>query len=132
MVNFVFILMLLFHIIDDFVLQPICLSKLKQRAYWENLSQKDLGVPLDSTKYKHDYIVGLIMHALSWSIMIMLPIIFLCPEHAEHGCVWVFVIANAIVHGIVDHAKANLNKLNLVEDQTLHFIQLVATYLIIF
>ena len=29
-----FILSILFHIIDDFVFQPICLSKLKQKSFW--------------------------------------------------------------------------------------------------
>lgn len=27
--------MILLHIIDDFVLQPISLSKLKQKTFWE-------------------------------------------------------------------------------------------------
>ena len=30
--------MILLHIIDDFVLQPICLSKLKQKSFWETYS----------------------------------------------------------------------------------------------
>lgn len=30
------ILSILLHIIDDFIFQPICLSKLKQKKYWED------------------------------------------------------------------------------------------------
>ena len=40
----VLLLMFLFDIIDDFVLQPICLSKLKQKRYWiEECEKNNLG-----------------------------------------------------------------------------------------
>ena len=39
---------------------------MKQKKWWqENAPQK---------LYKYDYIVALIMHSMSWSFMIMLPI----------------------------------------------------------
>ena len=63
--------MLLCHIIDDFVFQPICLSKLKQRDWWErNVGNEEYGMPL---LYKNDYKAALIIHSLSWAIMINLP-----------------------------------------------------------
>lgn len=66
----ILLLMILCHIIDDFVLQPVCLSKLKQKKTWEELEDW-CGL------YKHDYIMALFIHALSWAIMIHLPIIFM-------------------------------------------------------
>lgn len=60
--------MVLLHIIDDFVLQPVCLGKLKQEAYWENdkLGKKRL--------YRNDYKAALFIHGLPWSIMVHLPL----------------------------------------------------------
>ena len=35
-------IMIFLHIIDDFVLQPVCLSKLKQKDFWKrNTSEED-------------------------------------------------------------------------------------------
>ena len=70
----VLLLMYLFHIIDDFVLQPICLSKLKQKRYWiEECKKYNLNI----LKYDTDYITALLIHGLSWSIMIHVPLMFL-------------------------------------------------------
>ena len=62
---FILIVMLFFHIVDDYYLQGI-LAKMKQKKWWkENANNK---------KYKYDYIVALICHSFSWAFMIMLPI----------------------------------------------------------
>ena len=123
----VFLLMVLCHIIDDFVFQPVCLSNLKQKNYWERLC-KDANVDIE--KYKNDYIAALIIHAFSWSIMIMLTVMFLVPTIsciALIGC----IIINGLVHAYVDDLKANKFELNLVEDQLIHFIQIFITFIII-
>ena len=115
------------HIIDDFVFQPVCLSNLKQKNYWERLCKEQ---NVDIEKYKYDYIAGLIMHALSWSIMILLPVIFLLPNVsciAIIGC----IIINGLIHAYVDDLKANKFELNLIEDQSIHFIQIFITFIII-
>ena len=70
------------------------------------------------------------MHAFSWSIMIMLPVMFLVPTVsciALIGC----IIINGLVHAYVDDLKANKFELNLVEDQLIHFIQIFITFIII-
>lgn len=59
----ILLLMLLCHIIDDFVLQPICLSKLKQKDWWEKHIYENV-------MYKDDYKMALFIHSMSWSIMI--------------------------------------------------------------
>ena len=32
----IFLLMILLHILDDFVLQGVCLNKLKQKEFWKD------------------------------------------------------------------------------------------------
>lgn len=114
--------MILCHVIDDFVFQPICLSKLKQEDWW--LKQDEYN-----TKYKNDYKMALLIHSLSWSAMILLPIIFFT-EISGSVLFWIFII-NTFIHYVVDDLKCNEKKLNLVQDQTIHFMQILLTFLII-
>jgi hypothetical protein len=118
----IFLLMILFHIIDDFVFQPICLSKLKQKDWWkENIKDED-----ELEKYKDDYKAALLIHSLSWSIMIHLPLFLI----ANNFWLWLSVTMNMLIHCIVDDLKANDKKLNLVEDQFIHMIQILITFLL--
>lgn len=113
-----YILMILCHIIDDFVLQPICLSKLKQESWW--LKQEEY-----CSKYKDDYKTALGIHSMSWSAMIHLPIMFFL----DVSGVFLFIsfVVNAFIHYLVDDAKANKKKINLCVDQHIHFAQLFIT-----
>lgn len=119
-------LMILCHIIDDFVLQPLCLSNLKQREWWiERCKKKNINIE----PYNQDYLMALFIHALSWSIMIHLPIIFL--TNTTNVILLSSIIFNTIIHLIVDDLKANVNVINLKQDQFIHLIQVILTYLII-
>ena len=115
---YVFLIMILLHIIDDFVLQPICLSKLKQKSFWETYVK-------DDEKYKFDYKVALVIHALSWSIMIHLPLMVI--GVGEYG-IFISVILNTIMHAWTDDEKANKLSITLFEDQLIHFGQIVGTW----
>ena len=115
--------MILFHIIDDFVLQPICLSKLKQKSWWE----KQEGY---SDKYKDDYKVALAIHSISWSIMIHIPLVIMFPSLGQLALLISF-IANAVIHYYIDDLKANKLKINLFEDQMVHFCQICTTLSVI-
>lgn len=114
-------LMVLFHIIDDFVLQPVCLSKLKQKDWWK----KQEGY---NDFYAYDYLMSLLVHSMSWSIMILLP----CFNSAmlTNTNLTVVFIMNTGIHFFVDDLKANFHKINLIEDQIIHFIQIMVTWLI--
>ena len=79
------ILMMFAHIIDDFGLQGI-MASMKQKSYWEKTNSDDM--------YKYDYIAALIMHAFSWSFMIMLPVM-LFGDISRY--IWVFPI-NITIH----------------------------------
>lgn len=112
-----FLIVTFFHILDDYVLQGI-LASLKQKKWW-----KDQVKDLEFTKYKYDYIMALAMHGLSWSIMIHIPIMFFMGLTG-----WVLpisIILNAAIHSFIDDQKANRFKINLIEDQLLHLLQIL-------
>ena len=111
------------HIVDDYYLQGI-LTSMKQKAWWKKQeSYKD--------RYKYDYIVALIMHSFSWAFMVMMPIAFVMSFSITIGFAVVFLV-NTAVHCIVDNLKANQMKINLVQDQSIHVGQIVATFVLFF
>lgn len=117
----ILLLMLLAHIIDDFVLQPISLSSLKQKSWWLNhKNYKEL--------YKNDYKMALLIHSMSWSIMILLPCI-LTLKMPQISILTAFCI-NTLIHYVTDDFKANKGKINLIQDQTIHLIQVILTFII--
>ena len=123
----VLLLMFLFDIIDDFVLQPICLSKLKQKRYWiEECKKYNLNI----SKYDTDYITALLIHGLSWSIMIHVPLMFLGGIRDDFFLL-LSVLFNAVIHAIIDNLKANKLKINLDVDQCLHGFQIVITWIVL-
>lgn len=115
----ILLFMILLHIIDDFVLQPISLSNLKQKKWWK----KQEGY---SDKYKDDYKVALAIHSISWSIMIHIPLVIMFPSLGQLALLISF-IANAVIHYYIDDLKANKLKINLFEDQMVHFWQICTT-----
>ena len=121
MIEYIFILftMIFAHIVDDYYLQGI-LASMKQKEWWQKQANyKDL--------YKNDYKIALILHAFSWSFVIMLPfVIFGRPTPMMIP----FIITNTIIHAFVDNEKANKKSISLVQDQLVHFIQIFITWLI--
>lgn len=116
----VVIFMIFFHIVDDFYLQGI-LAKMKQKQWWkENAPDK---------KYEIDYLYALFTHAMSWSIMISIPI-FIATAFNPSYAIYPLIAGNAVIHAIVDDLKANRKKINLWIDQTIHYMQIAATILI--
>jgi hypothetical protein len=115
----ILILMLLGHLVADYTLQG-WLADGKQKKWWQKL------VPNGELprKYKYDYVAALVCHALSWSI-------FICaPFYASEYFLWA-ILANTVVHAIVDDLKANRGVLNLIQDQLLHLIQILVTFFIL-
>jgi hypothetical protein len=122
MTNLIILAAMLFcHIIDDYYLQGI-LASMKQKNWWVKNAPDDL--------YKKDYIMALFMHSFSWAFMIMLPILV----HGLSSIVWnlyvPFLIVNCVIHMVVDNLKANMLKINLVQDQSIHMLQIFITWLI--
>ena len=119
---FLLLLMIFFHIVDDYYLQG-WLSSAKQKKYWKENAPQPL--------YRYDYIWALIMHSFSWSFMIMLPIAMM--HSFNVGIVFTVIFAlNGTIHLLVDNLKANELKINLWVDQLIHIVQIVATFLIFY
>lgn len=116
-------MMILLHIIDDFVLQPVCLSKLKQKSFWDEYNKESNGL------YKHDYKVALFIHALSWSIMIHIPI-FMCFDVPSDFIYGLSIFGWTLTHAKIDDDKVNKKIISLAIDQTFHFIQIVGLYIV--
>ena len=122
--SFIILWMLFNHVFDDYFLQG-CLANLKQEEYW----QKNIPENLYEF-YRDDYLMALLMHSLSWSFMIMLPIAFVMSFNVDLIFV-VFFFLNVIFHAVVDDMKANRKTINLVIDQSIHIFQVLFTYLLL-
>ena len=79
-------------------------------------------------KYSRDYLCALAVHSLEWSIAVMLaPVALGMWRHM--GVVVTLVLFNAISHAYVDDMKANRREINLVEDQSIHLVQIACMWL---
>ena len=113
----IIMVMIFLHIVADYNLQG-WLASAKQKSYWEEHAPNEL--------YKNDYIMALFMHSFQWTFMIMLPILFVL--NFEIGGVFIiWFVFNVGLHMYVDHLKANMKIINLVEDQLIHILQIVIT-----
>lgn len=122
--SFIILWMLFNHVFDDYFLQG-CLANLKQEEYWQK------NIPENFYEfYRDDYLMALLMHSISWSFMIMLPIAFAMSFNVDLVFV-VFFFLNVIFHAVVDDMKANRKTINLVIDQSIHIFQVLFTYLLL-
>lgn len=116
--EFVFLLMIFCHIIDDYNLQG-WLASAKQKEWWMKNAPGKM--------YEHDYIVALIIHSFSWAFMIMLPVAIY--YGFEISPIFLLMMGiNVYIHAVVDDLKANKKKINLWVDQIIHFFQIIVTY----
>lgn len=114
--------MLFCHIVDDYYLQGV-LASMKQKSWWEKNAPDKL--------YKNDYIMALFMHSFSWSFMIMIPIIVYIMTSGIELKEWLIIpyFVNMAIHAIVDDLKANKRVINLVQDQIIHLVQIIVTWI---
>lgn len=118
---FILLFMVFMHIVDDYYLQGV-LAKMKQKSWWEENAPNKL--------YAKDYIVALFMHAFSWAFCIMLPLAIYFKFQIDISFFIIF-ICNVILHMWTDNLKANKKTINLIEDQTMHLLQIWATYILL-
>ncbi len=117
----ILISMVFCHIVDDYYLQG-WLASAKQKSWWDKNSPDKL--------YKHDYIAALFMHSFSWTFMMMLvPTIYIILFGGRYYPL-VFVV-NLIIHMITDNLKANVKVINLWQDQLIHMIQIIGTFIVL-
>ena len=118
--------MIFLHIVDDYYLQG-WLASAKQKSYWEQNAPDEL--------YKHDYIMALFMHSFSWAFMIMVvPSVYTLINTTNTNnaslMIALFFLINLCIHMVVDNSKANLKKINLVQDQLCHLAQILITWVV--
>ena len=118
--GFVFLSMIFLHILDDFHLQGRLID-MKQISWWRKQTE--------DPKYKNDYLVALFIHSFSWSFVISLPILYTINFEMNTFFKLIF-IENIIIHAYIDDLKANKFKINLVEDQSVHIIQICVLFLL--
>lgn len=116
--------MIFLHIVDDYYLQG-WLASAKQKSYWEQNAPDEL--------YKHDYIMALFMHSFSWAFMIMVvPSVYTLINTTNVNnaslLITLFFLINLCIHMVVDNSKANWKKINLVQDQLYHLLQILITW----
>ena len=110
------------HIADDFYLQGI-LANLKQREWWKENARNNM--------YRNDYMAALIIHGLSWSIMVHTPIMIYRYMHYQSLLITVVsIMFNLLIHSHIDNQKANLHTINLIKDQICHGFQLILILII--
>ena len=115
--------MLFCHIVDDYYLQG-WLASAKQKTWWE----KNCSDKLNSK----DYLMALAEHAFSWCFIIHLPVIICILSGVYSVNVMAFCIlfaVNWVVHAQTDNLKANKKSINLIQDQLIHVVQIVSTWI---
>lgn len=80
--------------------------------------------------------MGLLNHAIQWSVTVHLPIIlFIMLGWHHHDSIildtvlMVSFLIHTGIHAYVDDVKANKHKINLITDQIIHFVQLITIWL---
>ena len=118
---FILLLMVFLHIINDYNLQG-WLANAKQKSWWTINAPQDM--------YRHDYIVALFEHAFSWAFMVQLHVVVYDYFAFNNNNILYSIIAcisNMFIHAYIDNEKANKRTINLVQDQTMHFAQIILT-----
>lgn len=114
---FVVLLMIFLHIVADYNLQG-WLATAKTKDFWEQNAPEKM--------YKRDYIYALLMHSISWSFLIMLPIAYVM-DFKINGRFIIYFLLNVYFHANIDDLKANKKTISLVTDQNCHLIQIFIT-----
>lgn len=115
---FILFLMIFLHIADDYYFQGI-LAQMKQKTFW----QENAPEPM----YRYDYLWALIMHAFSWTFMVMLPVMFINNFNLDAEFLLYFIF-HLVLHAQTDDLKANARKINLWQDQIIHMLQILMIF----
>lgn len=118
---YILLCMIFMHVVDDYYLQGI-LASMKQRSWWKENAPQEM--------YKNDYLPALIAHSFSWAFMILLPLAF--SLKSINFSFFILFFINMIGHAIVDNEKVNRKTINLCEDQLVHLIQIILSWLYLF
>ena len=107
----IFFIMLLLHIVAEFVLQPVCLSRLKR-----------------DTTHKDTAEMAIAISAIMWATMIMIPLMYYSTE-GDLVLLLVF-LANFGLHTMIDGYYTNRQKISFVTTQCLYLMLVAITFLL--
>ena len=129
MIILIILLMIFCHIIADFCVQNDFMANFKQKKKWNDVFGANCP-----KQYQKDYLAVLFVHALSWSFITFLPLLYyvFIDKILTIGSWCIFVIIEAFVHMYIDDMKCNKYKINLIIDQLLHLVQIASGCLLIF
>lgn len=124
-----FLLMILGHFIADFTLQG-WFADGKQEKWWMKQCSCNYNLTYEDferrwKKYRNDYKCAMFEHGLYWSLITFSPLFFF--TQISEIALLIIVVANAVFHAWIDDLKANQFKINLIQDQLWHFIQIAIT-----
>lgn len=122
--------MIFLHCFADYHLQGV-FAQMKAKRWW--IKQAPSNGEFMRSKYRNDYKIALAVHAIEWSFITTLPLLYVVYLHESFSLysvpyIAIFII-NAVIHYIIDDAKVNKYKINLIQDQGLHFGQILAIWL---
>ena len=105
-------LMILFHVIEDFHIQGN-MAQMKQRRWWKFYDDE----------YRNDWVPVIILHGIEWAMFVSIPCLMASWFDVS---VWFMavVVSMGLIHAYIDHLKANTFKINLIQDQTMHMVQI--------
>lgn len=140
MIYLLIILSLFLHVWSDFYKQG-WLAQSKCKKWW--LEQKEATVVnLKGTReiiplYINDYWGMLGAHSVHWTFCVMLPSIIYGIFHTHNietfGLIaLIMFIVNTVIHSFIDNLKANAMRINLLQDQLFHLIQIILTVLFLY
>ena len=120
---FILIVMVFCHTVADYNLQG-WLASAKQKSYWEENASESM--------YRYDYIMALIMHSISWSFMIMFPLM-IYQLYTANSLIMTFIIfaLNIFLHAQIDNMKANAKQINLIQDQLMHLFCIFGSWFLV-
>ena len=126
----ILLLMILGHLFADYTLQG-WLANGKQEIWWREQCADECNMEFERRwkKYGNDYKCALLEHGLYWSLVTFLPLFFWAD--LTDAVLSAVVVINTAFHAYIDDLKANKLKINLIQDQLLHFGQIIITWVVI-
>lgn len=122
--------MVFLHFFADYFLQGI-LAGMKQKIWWVKRSPNK--AEFDRSILKNDYKAALFAHSFEWTFIVMLPMLYFVYYNSyifAYSAMYLFLFSgNLAAHYYIDDLKANKHKINLVQDQRLHFVQILTSWI---
>lgn len=130
----ILVVMIFLHIVADYNLQGI-LAQMKQKTWWyRNCKNYSDRTKFDESIYKNDYKAALVAHSFEWTFVVLIPMLYYAHTKyysLAYTLMYFFMfIYNFVIHYFVDDYKANKRKINLINDQHIHLLQIVISWIL--